>query len=60
MECPGRESQKLGFTDVATAELRLQCAENNRSMFHIRFNNVLFPKLMNVSRSILSMARDDK
>jgi hypothetical protein len=47
MECPGWESQQLGFTDLTVTDLLAQCAQENYSMVYIHLHGVLssFPNL---------------
>jgi hypothetical protein len=40
MECPGRETKQLGFTDLTSTDLVVQCAQDNHGMY-IRLHIVL-------------------
>lgn len=46
MDCPGRKSQQLGYTDLGTADLLARCAEENRGMacIHLRVVYLLEPR----------------
>lgn len=61
MECPGRKSQQLGFSDLASNNLLAQCAAQNGSTIYI-YLVVLFHyvELPNISRRSHSRARQDK
>ena len=58
MECANRELKQLGFTDVASADLLGQCAEENHGTSSIHSHAVLL--FMDESHRIRSRARQDK
>jgi hypothetical protein len=61
MECPGCESQQLGFTDLAGTDLLAQCAQDNYSMVYIHLH-VYFPhpQFMDVLHRIRSRTCQDQ
>lgn len=61
MECPGCESQQLGFTDLTGTDLLALCAQENYSMVYIHLH-AYFPhsKFMDVLHRVRSRTRQDK